>query len=215
LNDGRLSRQIDFVREADRLKTVYRQTLLMDGSRYENDAEHSWHVCLMAALLHEHAGSTGVDLLRVLKMLLVHDIVEIDAGDTYCYDEEAHRDKAERERAAADRLFALLPEDQAGEVRALWEEFEGMGTPEARFAAALDRLQPLLHNYFTRGEAWRRHGVRPHPGRCAAAVGVRGKPDRGRCQEGLPGGRLKPAGRSPGTPRRTVSSASQGSRRGE
>jgi len=160
LNDARLSRQIDFVREADRLKTVYRQTLLMDGSRYENDAEHSWHVCLMAALLHEHAGSTGVDLLRVLKMLLVHDIVEIDAGDTYCYDEEAHRDKAERERAAADRLFALLPEDQAGEVRALWEEFEGMGTPEARFAAALDRLQPLLHNYFTRGEAWRRHGVR-------------------------------------------------------
>lgn len=160
LENARLKRQIDFVREVDRLKNVFRQTLLMDGTRYENDAEHSWHVCLMAMLLHEYATSVELDVLRVIKMLLVHDIVEIEAGDTYCYDEEAHRDKAAREQAAADRLFGLLPEEQGADVRALWEEFEAMQTPESRFAAALDRLQPLLHNYYTKGEAWRRHGVR-------------------------------------------------------
>lgn len=160
LENARLKRQIDFVREVDRLKNVFRQTLLMDGTRYENDAEHSWHVCLMAMLLHEYADSADLDVLRVIKMLLVHDIVEIEAGDTYCYDEEAHRDKAAREQAAADRLFGLLPEEQGADVRALWEEFEAMQTPESRFAAALDRLQPLLHNYYTKGEAWRRHGVR-------------------------------------------------------
>ncbi len=160
MENARLKRQIDFVREVDRLKNVFRQTLLMDGTRYENDAEHSWHGCLRAMLLHESTDSADLDVLRVIKMLLVHDIVEIEAGDTYCYDEEAHRDKAAREEAAADRLFGLLPEEQAAQVRELWEEFEAMQTPESRFAAALDRLQPLLHNYYTKGEAWRRHGVR-------------------------------------------------------
>ncbi len=160
MDDPRLERQLQFVREVDRLKNVYRQTLLTDGTRYENAAEHSWHVCLMAVLLQEYAEPPGLDLLRVVRMLLVHDIVEIDAGDTYCYDEQAHLDKAAREQAAADRLFSILPEEQASEVRALWEEFEEMKTPESRYAAALDRLQPLLQNYFTEGEAWRRHGVR-------------------------------------------------------
>ena len=154
----RLKRQIGFLIEIDKLKRVLRQTVLMDTSRQENSAEHSWHLAVMALILAEYANQP-VDLLRVLKMLLVHDIVEIDAGDTFIYDEKGQSDKAERERRAAERIFGLLPADQAAEVRALWEEFEARQTPEAAFAAALDRLHPLLHNYCTRGVAWRRHGV--------------------------------------------------------
>jgi putative hydrolase of HD superfamily len=138
---------------------VYRRTLLLDGSRYENDAEHSWHLALMAVLLREYANDPRLDLARVIKMVLVHDLVEIDAGDTYCYDDRGNRDKAEREAAAADRLFALLPGDQSSDVREMWNEFEARETPEARFAAALDRLQPLMHNYFTGGQIWQKHGV--------------------------------------------------------
>lgn len=161
MTDTRLDQQLAFVIEIDRLKTIYRQTVLIaDPSRYENDAEHSWHLAIMAALLLEHAAKPGLDLLRVIKMVLAHDIVEIDAGDTFCYDDEAHHDKAEREQKAADRIFALLPENQAREMRALWEEFEARETPEARYAAALDRLQPLLHNYNTQGAAWKKHHVR-------------------------------------------------------
>lgn len=156
--DDRLARQIRFILEIDRLKQVLRQTVLTDRSRNENDAEHSWHLAVMAILLHEYAAE-AVDVLRVVKMVLVHDLVEIDAGDTFCYDAEGAKDKAQRETAAAERIFPLLPPDQAAEVRALWEEFEARRTPEARFAAALDRLQPLLHNYHTQGFAWRQHGV--------------------------------------------------------
>jgi putative hydrolase of HD superfamily len=157
--DGRLARQMDFIHEIDKLKCVFRRTLLMDGSRYENDAEHSWHLAVMAVLLKEYANEPNLNLERVIKLVLVHDLVEIDAGDTYCYDEAGNLDKAAREQAAADRIFALLPEDQGAGIRRLWEEFEARETPEARFAAALDRVQPLLHNYFTGGQIWAKHGI--------------------------------------------------------
>jgi len=154
----RLARQLRFILEIDRLKGVLRRTLLTDGSRRENSAEHSWHIAIAAVLLAEHA-TVEVDTARVVKMLLVHDVVEIDAGDTYAYDVAAHDDKEERERAAATRIFALLPDDQEAEMWALWEEFEGGETAESRFANAIDRLQPMLHNYATEGMAWQQHGV--------------------------------------------------------
>jgi len=154
----RFQKQLDFIIEIDRAKQILRRTLLTDGSRRENDAEHSWHIAVMAMILQEHAADS-LDLSRTLQMLLIHDIVEIDAGDTFSYDEKAQADKAEREAKAADRLFGLLPEDQGRRLRELWEEFEARRTPEARFAAALDRLQPLMHNYITQGAAWRAHGV--------------------------------------------------------
>jgi putative hydrolase of HD superfamily len=153
-------KQIEFIVEIDKLKTIVRQTLLVDGSRQEDSAEHSWHMAVMALVLSEHSRDRSIDLFRVLKMILVHDIVEIDAGDAYCYDEKANEGKVEREEVAAERIFGLLPEDQAGEFRTLWEEFESRKTPEARFAAALDRLQPLLNNYRTHGRMWLKHGVR-------------------------------------------------------
>lgn len=157
----RLRRQVDFIAEIDKLKAVERRTTLIDRSRQENSAEHSWHIALMAVLLAEHAGD-GIDLLRVIKMLLVHDVVEIDAGDTFCYDFQANEDKEEREREAAERLFALPPADQGAELRALWEEFEARETPEARFAAALDRMQPILQNLRSDGASWQQHGIRIH-----------------------------------------------------
>ena len=155
----RLQKQIQFVIEADKLKQVYRRTLLMDGSRCENDAEHSWHLALLAVLLAEYAGAPGLDVPRVLKMVIVHDLVEIDAGDTYCYDRAGNATKAAREVKAADRIFGMLPEDQAADLRRAWEEFEARATPEAKFAAALDRVQPLLHNFRTEGRMWQKHGV--------------------------------------------------------
>ncbi|HUT34409.1 MAG TPA: HD domain-containing protein [Planctomycetota bacterium] len=155
----RLDRQVEFLLECDKLKHVTRQSLLLNGERQENSAEHSWHLALMAVLLAEHAKEAGVDLLRVIKIALVHDLVEIDAGDTYIYDEEGARDKAAREQAAADRLFALLPPDQGAQLRALWDEYEAGQTAEARFTGALDRLQPLLLNFHTQGAQWRKHGV--------------------------------------------------------
>lgn len=158
-DSSRLSQQVRFLVEADKLKHILRQTWLMDQSRRENDAEHSWHVSLLAVLLLEHAVEPGLDLLRVVKMLLVHDLVEIDAGDTFVYDEVGTQDKPQREQRAAQRIFGLLPPDQGAAVRALWEEFEARRTPEARYAAALDRFQPILHNYFTQGKAWRQHGI--------------------------------------------------------
>lgn len=158
MTDSRLSRQIGFILEIDRLKSVVRRTILLDRSRRENSAEHSWHLALMALVLSEYA-SEPIDPLRVLQMVLVHDIVEIDAGDTYCYDEAANEGKLEREERAAERLFALLPEDQGAPMRSLWQEFEVGESADARFAAALDRLQPLLHNYHTEGQAWRENGV--------------------------------------------------------
>ncbi len=155
----RMKKQIEFIEGIDEIKHVFRKTLLMDGSRHENDAEHSWHLGVMALLLSEYANTGELDVLRVVKMVLVHDIVEIDAGDTFCYDEKGALDKREREEKAADRIFNILPADQAREIRDLWEEFEECETPEARFAASLDRLQPLLHNYKTCGASWKKHGI--------------------------------------------------------
>lgn len=154
----RLKRQIEFLAELDKLKQVFRQTYLLDVSRMENDAEHSWHFALAAMVLAEYA-EEPIDVGRVLRMALVHDIVEIDAGDVYRYDDAGNAQKAAREQVAADRIFALLPKDQAREFRALWEEFEDRQTPEARFAHVLDRLMPLMHNYLTQGRAWQDHGV--------------------------------------------------------
>jgi putative hydrolase of HD superfamily len=156
----RLEQQMAFVVEADKLKSVRRQTLLMDRSRHENPAEHSWHLALMAFLLAEHANAPGLDLLKVVRMVILHDLVEIDAGDTFCYDAEGVQDQHLRERRAADRIFGLLPEDQAASFRSAWEEFEAGETPEAQFAAAIDRIQPMLNNLHTGGASWQRHGVR-------------------------------------------------------
>jgi len=159
VQSSRLAQQIQFIVEIDKLKSVLRQTLLTDGSRQENSAEHSWHLAIMAIVLAEYASSSDVDVLHVIKMLLVHDLVEIDAGDTFCYDMQGYQTKAVREAQAATRLFGLLPEEQGAELRAIWEEFETKETAAARFAAALDRLQPLLHNQQTRGGTWQIHGI--------------------------------------------------------
>jgi putative hydrolase of HD superfamily len=155
----RLRRQIEFIVECDRLKEVFRQTINTASRRAENDAEHSWALCLCVIVLAEHANHPGVDLLRVLKMVILHDLVEIDAGDTFAYDTARMADQHEREARAADRIFGLLPPDQGAEFRALWDEFEARATPEARFAAAVDRFQPMLLNCRTEGAAWKRHGV--------------------------------------------------------
>jgi len=154
----RLKKQIEFIVEIDKLKQICRQTVLMDKSRNENDAEHSWHLAVMAILLKEYT-KEPVDLEKVMKMVLIHDLVEIDAGDTFCYDEKANLDKGDREQKAAARLFSMLPEDQGREIHGLWEEFEECETPEARFAAALDRLQPLIHNTRTEGHTWKKGNV--------------------------------------------------------
>lgn len=155
----RFARQLEFIKEIDKVKEIFRQTLLMSGRRKENDAEHSWHLACMAMVLAEYAPE-GADLFRVIKMVLIHDLVEIDAGDTYLFDEAANRDKAEREMKAADRIFEILPEDLGAEVMALWREFEERTTDEARFAALMDRFQPFLHNMETQGASWQEHGVR-------------------------------------------------------
>jgi putative hydrolase of HD superfamily len=156
----RLESQIQFVAEIDKLKSVLRQTLLIDRTRRENSAEHSWHIAVLAILLSEYARKSDIDLLRVIKMALIHDLVEIDAGDTYCYDEKGALDQGEREERAADRIFGILPPDQAEELLTLWREFERGETPEAQFTAALDRVQPLINNYNTDGEMWREHGIK-------------------------------------------------------
>ncbi|MBF2001212.1 MAG: HD domain-containing protein [Synechococcales cyanobacterium M58_A2018_015] len=158
MHSNRLAQQIQFVLEIDRLKQILRQTLLTDGSRRENSAEHSWHIAIMAIVLAEYAPE-GTDLLQAIQMLLIHDLVEIDAGDTFCYDVQGNHSKVEREQAAAERLFGLLPLDQGAALRALWDEFEAQTTPTARFAAALDRIQPVLHNQQTQGGTWQQHGI--------------------------------------------------------
>ena len=158
LTAERLTRQIAFLVECDRLKGVLRQSLNTDTLRQENSAEHSWAVCLFAMTLAEHS-NVPVDVDRALRMLLIHDVVEIDAGDTFAYDTARLTDQHEREARAADRLFGLLPSDQAALFRALWDEFEAQETPEARFAMTVDRLQPMLLNCLTSGTSWRHHGV--------------------------------------------------------
>ncbi|MDD2762582.1 MAG: HD domain-containing protein [Opitutaceae bacterium] len=156
---GRLARQIRFIVEVDKLKEIFRQTVLINSRRAENDAEHSWHLCLLVITLAEHANRPQLDVLRVLKMVIIHDLVEIDAGDTFAYDTQAMAHQHEREAVAADRIFGLLPPDQQHDFRALWDEFEARQTPESKFAAAVDRFQPMLLNCRTEGAAWRRHGI--------------------------------------------------------
>jgi putative hydrolase of HD superfamily len=156
---SRLARQVEFILEVDRLKEVFRQTILTGSRRQENDAEHSWHLCLCVIVLAEHANVPDLDVLRVLKMVILHDLVEIDAGDTFAYDAAGMVGQHERETVAAERIFGLLPPDQGAEFRALWDEFEEKRTPESRFAAAVDRFQPMLLNVHTEGHAWNQHGV--------------------------------------------------------
>lgn len=156
---ARFSKQIAFLLEMDKMKAVYRQSYLLCEDRHENDAEHAWHLAMLALVLSEYADES-VDLQKVLATVLIHDVVEIDAGDTYAYDEKGCETKAAREQQAADRLFGLLPEEQGAALRQLWEEFEARSTPEARFANALDRLQPLMLNYYKQGVSWGEHGTR-------------------------------------------------------
>lgn len=154
----RLGQQLAFLLELDKAKSVLRRSYVTDGSRLENDAEHMWHLAMFVLVLAEHAGEP-IDVAKVLKMVLIHDIVEIDAGDAFVYDDAARVGKAALELAAAERLYGLLPPDQAEELRGLWDEFEAKETAEARFAGAVDRLQPLLLNLTTEGRSWKEHGV--------------------------------------------------------
>ncbi len=156
--DTRLKSQLDFIIEIDKMKNIFRQTLIMDGSRHENDAEHSWHLAMMAMTLAEYSAQK-IDIDRVVKMALVHDLVEVYAGDTFAYDTESNKTKEKREKEAADRLFALLPAEQGKKFRSLWEEFDAMDTPDSRYAASIDRLQPLMCNHLTEGHTWVEHDV--------------------------------------------------------
>ena len=154
----RLQQQMKFILEVDKVKQIIRQTYLADGSRKENDAEHSWHLALMAVLLKEYANEE-VDLAKVIPMVLLHDLVEIDAGDTYAYDQAGLATQRARETKAADRIFGMLPEDQGTKFRNLWEEFEAYETAEAKFAHVLDNCQPLLQNDASGGKSWKEHTV--------------------------------------------------------
>jgi putative hydrolase of HD superfamily len=156
--EDRFVHQLEFIIEIDRLKEVYCQSYVLHADRHENSAEHSWQLALAAWLLAEHANEP-IEVSRVIRMLLVHDLVEIDAGDTFVYDAAGNLEKAVKEKKAADRIFGLLPPDQRNQWRSLWEEFENRETAEARFAQALDRLLPILHNYFAKGRSWKEHGI--------------------------------------------------------
>lgn len=156
--EARLHKQIQFIVEVDKVKNIFRQTYLADANRKENDAEHSWHLALMAILLKDYMEEEA-DLIKVMTMVLIHDLVEIDAGDTYAYDEKGAVTKRDREEKAADRIFGLLPEDQGNEFRMLWEEFEAYETAEAKYAHLLDNFQPLLLNDASGGKSWAEHGV--------------------------------------------------------
>lgn len=159
MEKSRLDRQFDFCREVDKEKFIGRQTYLSGGERKENDAEHAWHMALMTILMSEYANEE-IDVLKTVTMLLIHDLVEIDAGDTYAYDEEGHKDKRGREEKAAARIFGLLPGDQKEKLLGLWEEFEAAESAEAKFAHAMDHVQPLMLNASTDGKSWIEHGVR-------------------------------------------------------
>lgn len=154
----RLEQQMNFILEVDKLKNITRQTYISSGERKENDTEHSWHLALMCALLAEHANEK-IDVLKTMTMVLIHDIIEIDAGDTYAYDAAGNTTKREREVRAADRIFQILPSDQASYLRDLWEEFEEGVTPEAKFALALDKVQPVMLNAASGGKSWKEHQV--------------------------------------------------------
>lgn len=156
--DERLKKQLDFLLEIDREKQIFRQTHILGGSRRENDAEHAWHMAIMAFVLQEYANEE-IDVLKVIQMVLMHDLVEIYAGDTYAYDEQAKKSQRERELAAADRIYGMLPEDQGRAYRKLWDEFEAKETAEAKFARMLDNYQPLSLNHANQGGDWRAHDV--------------------------------------------------------
>lgn len=157
--DERLKKQLAFILELDKIKKIGRQTYLSDASRKENDAEHSWHLAIMAVLLAEQANEK-IDVLKTVTMVLIHDVVEIDAGDTFAYDSAGNESKREREERAADRIFNILPPDQAKYMRELWEEFEARETAEAKFADTLDHVQPLLLNDASKGLSWREHEIK-------------------------------------------------------
>lgn len=156
--DERLKKQLDFALEIDKEKNIFRQTHLSGHGRNENDAEHAWHMAIMAYLLREYSNEP-VDITRVMLMCLIHDVVEIDAGDTYAYDEEGKKTQKAREEAAKERIYSLLPEDQKEELAAIFDEFEESKTPESKFAHAMDNLQPLMLNNSNNGGDWREHGV--------------------------------------------------------
>lgn len=158
MEKSRLEKQIEFCEEIDKEKFVKRQTYLSDGVNKENDAEHAWHMAVMTVLLSEYSNEK-IDVLKTVTMLLIHDIVEIDAGDTYAYDEEGKKTQRQREEKAADRIFGLLPEDQKNKFRDLWEEFERGDTPEAKFAHTMDNFQPVLLNNATGGKMWAERGI--------------------------------------------------------
>lgn len=182
--EDRLTQQMQFIVEADKLKSIFRRNRLLHGERHENDAEHSWHLALMAIVLSEHA-EPPVDVLRVVKMVLIHDLVEIDAGDTFGYDEAALLTQHERECRAADRIFRLLPDEMAHELRAVWDEFEGSQTAEANFARALDRLGGVLPSYHNQGGCWREANVTVERVKERNGVIATGSPDLWRYAEHL------------------------------
>ena len=159
MEQSRLEKQFAFCLEADKEKLIQRQTLLSNGEKKENDAEHAWHMSLMCILLSEYSNEP-IDVLKTISMILIHDVVEIDAGDTYAYDDKAKLSQRDRELKAADRLFNILPDDQAKKLRTLWEEFEEGKTPEARFAHTMDNIQPAMLNNSTDGRVWKERGVR-------------------------------------------------------
>jgi putative hydrolase of HD superfamily len=159
IDPSRLKAQLAFFREVDKLKQVFRQTFLLDNSRCENDAEHSWHLAMMVLTFQEYALTPNIDLGKVLKLVILHDVVEIDAGDVYTYADFDPAVKEAKEQAAADRIFYLLPKDQGDEIMQLWHEYEAKITPESLFASAMDKLQPFLHNYYVDTRAWRLHEV--------------------------------------------------------
>lgn len=154
IKSDKIKNQIQFVITIDEMKNILRRNLLADGSRRENDAEHSWHLAMMAMILEEYSADK-VDIGRVLKIALVHDLVEVYAGDTFAYDTKGYEDKEEREIQAAEKLFGMLDPAQGAEIRSLWDEFEAKSTPEAVYANAIDRLQPLILNYLTDGHTWK------------------------------------------------------------
>lgn len=156
--EKRLIDQIKFIVEVDKAKEIMRRTYVTNSERFENDAEHSWHLALMAPLLKEYI-KEDVNIERVINMVIIHDLVEIDAGDTFCYDKEGNLTKREREVKAADRIFNILPKDQAKIIYDLWNEFEEMKTIESRYAACLDRIQPILNNIATGGRAWKENNT--------------------------------------------------------
>lgn len=159
MNSERFEKQLEFLMEIDKVKSVFRNTILLDESRRENDAEHMWHMAVCAMLFQEYLDDSKINMLKTLRIILLHDVVEIYAGDTYAYDKAGCQTQEQREHKAADRLFALLPDDQNAEFRSLWDEFEEHATNEAKYAHLLDSFMPLLHNYVTKGKKWQELGA--------------------------------------------------------